>query len=123
MSMSWASICASARWRRPIRNARLSGEISVDIGRIGVVGNRQEAVLGDHHDLLTAVAASAVLPHHWLQHQHHAGRKDEVVVLLLPQIRTDHGWFGGGGADAVTEVEVWRPRLAAAVGRDRRARE
>src|ERR1700742_5150855 len=121
--MSWASICASARCRRPNRRSRPSGETSVAIGRIGVVGNPDTAFFGDYHDLLTAVAAGAVFPHHRLQHQRHPDREDEVVVELLTQIGADHGWLGGIDADAVSEVKVWKPRLGSAVGGDRRPRE
>ena len=51
------------------------------------------------------------------------GREDEVVVELLAEVGADHRHLGGVDADAVTEVEVRHPRLAAAVGRDRRARQ
>src|ERR1700759_2764179 len=80
MSRSCARIWASARSRRSIRRARSSGETSVVIGGVGVVGDRQVAVFGNAHDLLTAVAARPVLPHHRFQYQDHAGWKDEVVV-------------------------------------------
>src|ERR1700757_3274502 len=112
MSRLCASIWASARSRRPVRKPLLSGETSVAIRGVGVVGNRREAVLGDHHDLLTAIAACPVLPHHRFQNQDHAVRKDEVVVELLTEICPDHGGFGGVGADAVAQVEVWQPRFA-----------
>src|ERR1700733_1750348 len=117
--MSWASICANARCRRPNRRSRPSGETSVAIGRIGVVGNPDTAVFGDHPDRPTAVAAGAVFPHHRLQHQRHPNGEDEVVVELLTKIGADHGWLGGIDADAVPEIEVWKPRLASAVGSDR----
>src|SRR6478609_10043266 len=81
-SRSWASICASARSRLPIRNARSSGRISVAIGGIGVVGQRHVAVLGDNHNLLASIAAGAVFPDHRLEHQHHSCREHEVVVEL-----------------------------------------
>src|ERR1700745_2670475 len=90
MSRSCASIWASARSRRPVRKARVSGETSVVIGGVRVVGNRREPAFGDHHDLRTAVAARPVLPHHGFQNQDHAGRKDEVVIEFFTQIRADH---------------------------------
>src|SRR6201988_474768 len=111
MSRLCASIWASARSRRPVRKAQGSGETSVAIRRVGVVGNRREAVFGDHHDFLTASGPGPVLPHHGFQDQDHAGRKDEVVIELLTEIRADHGGFGGVGADAVAPGEVWPPRL------------
>src|SRR5882757_8558550 len=111
MSRSCASIWAKARSRRPRRSCGGSGETSVAIGGIGVVGNRRVAVFGDHHDLLTAIAARPVLPHHRLQYQDHAGWKDEVVIELLAEIRSDHGRFGGIGADAVAEIKVRQPWL------------
>src|ERR1700739_2894115 len=104
MSRLCASIWASARRLRPVRKARASGEMSVAIGGVGVVGNRRVAVFGDHHDLLTAVAAGPVFPHHWFQHQYHAGREDEVVIEFFAEIGADHWGFSGVGADAVTQI-------------------
>src|ERR1700755_2263047 len=89
MSRSCASIWARARSRRPVRKACGSGRTSVAIGGVRVVGDLHVAVFGDHEDLLTAIAACSVFPHHWLQHQHHAGREDKVVVELLAEIRSD----------------------------------
>src|ERR1700761_3778805 len=119
-SRSWAAICSSARWRRPDRSVRSSGRTSVAIGVIGVVGQANPAFLGDHQDLFAAIAAGAVFPHHRLQHQHHPGLQNEILVELLPQIGSDHGHFGGIDADTVTQVEVRQPRLGTAVGLDRR---
>src|ERR1700757_4361600 len=118
MSRLCASIWASARSRRAVRKPLLSGETSVAIRGVGVVGNRREAVLGDHHDLLTAVAACPVFPHHRFQDQNHARWEDEVVVEFLAKIGSDHRGFGWIGADTVPEIEVRQPRLAAAVGGD-----
>src|SRR6201996_8831923 len=115
-SRSWATICSSARWRRPDRSVRSSGKTSVAIRVIGIVGQANPAFLGDHQDLFTAVTAGAVLPHNRLQHQHHPGLQDEVLVELLPEIGSDHGHFGGIDADTVTQVEVRQPRLGTAVG-------
>src|SRR5271166_5392 len=123
MSRSCASIWASARSRRPTRNCRASGETSVTVGGVGVVGDRQVAVFGNNYDLLTAIATSAVLPHHRFQNQDHAGWEDELVVEVLAQIGSDHGGFGGVGSDAVAEVEVRQPRFATAVGGYRRPRQ
>src|ERR1700758_1928941 len=88
MSRSCEYICASARSRRPVRSAAASGETSVAlggvaiggvaIGGVGVVGDRREAVLVDHHDLLTAVAARPVLPHHRLQEEEQARGREEI---------------------------------------------
>src|SRR5262249_14733386 len=77
---------------------------SLAIGRVGVVGDPRPPVVGGHDDLSAAVAAGTVLPHHRLQHQRHADRKDEVVVELPTQIGSDHGCFGRVRADAVTEI-------------------
>src|SRR5882757_3783997 len=93
-SRPWASICASARSRRPLTNARSSGRISVAIGGVCVVGQRLEAVLGDNHNLLASVSAGAVFPDHRFQHEHHAGGVNEIVVELLAEIRSDHRHFG-----------------------------
>src|SRR5690242_13247666 len=109
MSRSYSAIWASARARRPIRNCRASGTTSaamgsVTVGGVGVVGDRRVAVFGDHHDLLAAIAAGAVLPHHRFQNQDHTRRKDEVVVEVMAQIGSDHWHFSGIGPDAVAQV-------------------
>src|SRR5271154_4078148 len=106
MSRLWAPIWASARSRRPIRNALVSGKTSpaiasVAIGGVGVVGDRRVAVFGNHDDLLPAISACPVLPDPRFQHQNHAGWEDEVIVELLTEIRSDHGRFGGVGTDGV----------------------
>src|ERR1700749_4587892 len=113
MSRSCAPIWANARSRRPILSARVSGETSVAIRGVRVVGDRHVALLGDHDDLFTAIAARPVLPHHRLQDQDHPGRKDEVVIEFLTEIGSDHGGLGWVGADAVAQIEVRHPRLLA----------
>src|SRR6202042_1687104 len=42
----------SAHWRHSSASLRSASSSARAIGRIGVVGNRDTAVFGDHHDLL-----------------------------------------------------------------------
>src|ERR1700744_5013894 len=124
-SRSCFSICAKARSRRPVRNARSSARTSVPISvfsvwGIGVVGQPDMPVLGDDDDLFTAVTAGAFLPHHRLEDHHHARLEDEVLVELVAEIGSDHGCFGRVHTDAVPEVEVRQPWPGAAVGFRRR---
>src|ERR1700744_1893398 len=73
MSRLCARICASARSRRPVRKPGASGTTSVAIARtvrgVGIIGDGHVSVLGDDDDLLAAIAAGAVLPHHGFQDQ------------------------------------------------------
>jgi len=118
MSRSYASIWANARSRRPIRNARVSGRTSVAIRGVGVVGDRCVAVLGDHDDFLTAVAACPVLPHDGFKHQDHAWWKDKVVIELLTEVRSIMGArrgkyrCHGPGRNAATTACVHRWQLS-----------